>query len=186
MEDKEIIALYLSRDHQAISETQLKYGRKLMDIAGNILSSKDDCVEVLNDTLLRVWDSIPPNHPSSLWAYLAKITRRLAIDKLRYRSRRKRGSSQYIMSLHELEECATEGDTTVNGANLTFLANAIGDYLRTLPKEARVTFIGRYFYADSISEIAAYCSMSPSKVKSMLRRTRIGLREYLKKEGFEL
>ena len=186
MEDWEIVELYLSRDQQAISETQLKYGQRLLDVAGNILSNRDDCREVLNDTLLRAWDSMPPNRPSSLWAYLAKITRRLAIDRLRYHSRRKRGSSQYLLSLHELEECITGGDTTVSGTDLTLLSNAIGDYLRTLPQEARVTFVCRYFYADSIGEISAYCSMSPSKVKSMLRRTRIGLMKYLKKEGFEL
>ncbi len=186
MQDDKIVALYWQRDEAAIQETESKYGRYLTKIAYNILLDYEDCSECVNDTYLKAWNSMPPHQPSILATYLGKITRQLSIDVFRTRHREKRKASEYTLSLSELEECVSTGDNTQQEVNLHLLANAINTYLYTLSKEARTTFVGRYYYLDSIKELAAYYDMSESKVKSMLHRTRLGLRAYLEKEGFAL
>lgn len=184
MKDSEIIALYWQRDQTAIQETQRSYGRYLAKIACGILSNREDGEEIVNDTCLKAWNSIPPNRPDSLSAYLGKITRRLAIDALRARGREKRMASAYAVSLSELEECVPGSAGAEERLELSVLAQAINAYLRTLAPEARNVFIGRYFYLDSLKEVAAYYGMSESKVKSMLYRVRLGLKAYLTQEGF--
>ena len=184
MEDSEIVALYWQRDQAAIQETQRSYGRYLAKIAHRILSNREDGEEIVNDTCLKAWNSIPPNRPDSLSAYLGKIARRLAIDALRARGREKRMASAYAVSLSELEECVPGSAGAEEQLELSLLAQAISAYLRTLAPQARNVFIGRYFYMDSLKEAAAYYGMSESKVKSMLYRTRLGLKAYLKQEGF--
>lgn len=186
MQDDQIVALYWQRDEHAIQETEQKYGRYLSKIAYNILSDSEDCKECINDTYLKAWNSIPPHRPGALAAYLGKITRELAIDIFRTRNRKKRQASEYALSLSELEECVPDTVSTEQSADLHLLAEAINSYLSSLSREARVTFVGRYYYMDSLKEIAAYQGMSEAKVKSMLYRTRQGLKIYLQQEGFDL
>lgn len=186
MQDDRIVELYWQRDEAAIRETEQKYGRYLLKIACNILYSVEDSQESVNDTYLKAWTSMPPHRPSLLSTYLGKITRELSIDRFRSRHREKRRASEYAVSLSELEECVTDGDTTGQRVELHLLAEAINVYLRTLSPESRHTFVMRYYYLDSIKEIAGYMGMSQSKVKSMLHRTRTGLRTYLKQEGFDI
>lgn len=184
MEDSEIVALYWQRDQAAIQETQRRYGPYLAKIAYNILSSREDGEEIVNDTCLKAWNSIPPNRPDSLSAYLGKIARRLSIDALRTRGREKRMASAYAVSLSELEECVPGSAGAEERLELTLLAQAINAYLRTLAPQARNVFVGRYFYMDSLKEVASYYGMSESKAKSTLYRTRLGLKAYLTQEGF--
>jgi len=186
MDDEKIVSLYWQRDESAIRETEEKYDRYLHKIAYNILANHEDSRESVNDTYLAAWDSMPPHKPSVLSTYLAKITRRLSIDCFRRRTRQKRQASEYAISLEELGDCVSGGNTTEEIVNVKLLADAIGIYLRTLPEEARNLFIGRYYFLDSLKEAAAYCGMTESKAKSMLHRTRLGLKDYLRKEGFEL
>lgn len=186
MQDDRIVTLYWQRDESAIRETEKRYGQYLLKIAYHILSDWEDSKESVNDTYLKAWHSMPPHRPSALGAYMGKITRQVSIDLFRTRSRKKRRPSEYLLSLSELEECVSGGDTTGQGAELHLLAQAIGTYLCSLPPQARIPFVGRYFYADPVREIAAYCGASESKIKSILYRTRQGLRAYLKQEGFEL
>ena len=127
---------------------------------------------------------MPPHRPSILSTYLSKLTRRISIDLLRYRNRGKRQENQYALSLEELGDCVSGGNTTEAAFDEKELADAITAYLRLCSAEARHAFIGRYYYLDSIREVAAYCGMSESKCKSLLHRTRLGLREYLEKEGY--
>ena len=184
MEDEKIVSLYWDRDERAIRETEAKYDRYLTKIAYNILNDMDDSRESVNDTYLAAWDSMPPHRPSVLSAYLAKITRRISIDCFRYRTRNKRMASEYAVSLSELGDCVSGGNTTEEIVNVKLLADSIGIYLRLQSEEARTAFIGRYYFLDPIKEVAAYCGISESKTKSLLHRTRIGLKEYLQKEGF--
>ena len=184
MGDEEIIALYWQRDEEAIGQTRLKYGSYLSKIAYNILFDREDSEESVNDTYLRAWHSMPPQRPKALLAYLSKLARQAAIDIFRKRNSKKRQASQYACSLEELEECLSDGNRTERDADLNLLTGAIGAYLMTLSDEARNLFIGRYYFADSLREAAGYCGMSESKAKSMLYRTRIGLREHLRREGF--
>ncbi len=184
MEDEMIVSLYWDRDERAVGETQKKYGRYLTKIAYNILNDLEDSRESVNDTYLAAWDSIPPHRPGVLSAYLAKLTRRISIDCFRYRTREKRMGSEYALSLSELEDCVSGGNTTEELVNGKLLADAIGIYLRLQSEEVRTAFIGRYYFLDSVKEVAAYCGMSESKAKSLLHRTRLGLKEYLIMEGF--
>lgn len=186
MNDDMIVDLYWQRDENAIRETEQKYGRYLSKIAYNILSDFEDSRESVNDTYLKAWNSMPPHKPNVLATYLGKITRQLSIDIFRSRNRKKRRASEYTLSLSELEECVSGGDTTEQSIDLHLLAEAIDSYLGSLSSEARNTFVGRYYYMDSIREVAAYYNMSESKAKSMLHRTRLGLRTYLEQEGFVL
>lgn len=184
MEDEQIVALYWERDEQAISETERKYDRYLLKIANNILNNQEDSRESVNDTYLAAWNSMPPHRPGVLSAYLAKLTRRISIDCFRYRTRNKRMASEYAVSLSELSDCVPGGNTTEEIVNAKALADAIGVYLRLQSKETQAAFLGRYYFLDPVKEIARYLGMSESKVKSLLYRTRLGLKEYLEKEGF--
>ena len=184
MQDEEIVALYLKREESAVWETQKKYDSYLRKIAYNILPSQEECGEIVNDTYLSAWRSIPPHIPSVLSTYLAKITRRIAIDVFRKKNRKKRQAGEFALSLSELSDCISEGNMVEGKMDETLLKESIQVYLHTLSKEARVLFIGRYFYMDSLQEVASYCNMSPSKAKSMLYRIRCGLKEHLRKEGF--
>lgn len=186
MEDEKIVSLYWDRNEAAIRETEEKYDRYLTKIAYNILSSHEDSRESVNDTYLAAWNSMPPHKPSVLSTYLAKLTRRISIDIFRGRNRQKRQGSEYALSLSELGDCVSGGNTTEEIVNVRLLADAIGLYLRTLPEDARNLFIGRYYFLDSLREAAAYCGMTESKAKTVLYRTRLGLKEYLEKEGFDL
>ena len=186
MQDDRIVAMYWQRDEAAIRETEKKYGHYLLKIAQNILFDLEDSKESVNDTYMKAWNSMPPHKPGILSSYLGKITRQLSIDIFRRRNRIKRQASEYAISLSELEECVPSSSTTEQNVELHLLADAINSYLGTLSKNARTTFVGRYYYMDSIREIATYHGMSESKVKSMLYRTRKGLKNHLQQEGFEL
>lgn len=186
MEDEKIVSLYWDRDEAAIRETEIKYDRYLTKIAYNILADREDSRESVNDTYLAAWNSIPPHRPGVLSAYLAKLTRRISIDRFRYRTRDKRRESEYSVSLSELGDCVSGGNTTEEIVNVKLLADAIGIFLRLQSEEARNAFIGRYYFLDSVKEVAAYCGMSESKCKTLLHRTRLGLKEYLRKEGFDV
>lgn len=186
MQDESIVALYWQRDEAAIRETEQKYGAYLTKIAYNILADVEDSQESVNDTYLKAWNSMPPHWPSVLSAWLGKITRQVSIDIFRKRSSEKRKTSMYAVSLSELAECVSGGDTTGEDVDLHLLAEAINTYLRTVSPEARNIFINRYYFMDSLREIADYFGMSESKIKSLLYRTRLGLRSYLEKEGFVL
>ena len=186
MEDTEIVSLYWDRDESAIRETETKYDRYLTKIAYNILADLEDSRESVNDTYMAAWESMPPHRPTVLSAYLAKLTRRISIDRFRYRTRDKRMASEYAISLSELSDCVSGGNTTEEIINVKLLADTIGIYLRLQSPEARTAFLGRYYFLDSVREVARYCGMSESKCKSLLHRTRVGLKDYLRKEGFEV
>ena len=184
MDDIEIVGLYWQRDENAIACTDKKYRHYLHTIAYNILANKEDSQESVNDTYLAAWNSIPPHKPQALSTYLGKLTRRISIDMFRKRNAGKRGGSEYALSLEELSECVSAGDTTVQELDCQILADAIAAYLKTLSQEARTVFLGKYYYLDPVAKIAGYCRISQSKVKILLYRTRQGLGQYLKEEGY--
>ncbi len=186
MTDEQIIELYWNRDQSAVAQTQQKYEKYLTAIAYNILHDAEDSMESVNDTYMGAWRAIPPHRPEKLSAFLAKITRRVSIDMLRRRTRSKRIPSEYTCSMEELEECLSDGSDTEQQIEVGLLKAAINRYLRSISEEARNIFIGRYFYMDSIRDIAGYCNAGESAVKVSLHRTRKGLKEYLEKEGFYL
>lgn len=184
MTDERIVQLYWDRDESAVAETQNKYGRYLTKIAYNILTDMEDSLESVNDTYMHAWKSMPPHRPSVLSTYLAKITRRVAIDVLRRKSRDKRIPSEYTFSLAELEECISDAKSVEQQIEAEELGKAINAYLKTVSKDARRLFVGRYFFLDPLKDVAGYCNMSEAKAKSMLYRIRCGLKAYLEQEGY--
>ena len=184
MEDEAIIRLYWDRDETAIAETDRKYGPYLTRIARNVLEDPEDSRESVNDTYYAAWNSMPPHWPEIFSAYLGKLARRISIDHFRQRTRLKRGGGAYVASLSELEGTFSAGNSMDQIMDTKLLGHAINAFLRTLHPQARTAFIGRYFFMDSMAEVARYCGMSESKAKSMLYRTRKKLKVYLEKEGF--
>lgn len=185
-DDKEIIALYQTRDENAIRQTEKKYSSYLTTIALNILGSSEDGEECVNDTYFKAWNTIPPNIPAALKNYLGKITRELSIDRLRKKTSRKRCGSEYDLSLDELAECAGSGDSTQQAADLSVLVELIEKFLNRCGDDERDMFVCRYYFCDSLREIAEYFGVNVSKVKNTLFRTRAGLKKHLESEGYIL
>lgn len=186
MEDNEIISMFVSRNENALRETQNKYGNYLYKIAFNILGSGEDSAECVNDTYYKAWESIPPMMPTKLSTYLGALVRNISITLLRKQNAAVRAPSQYTLSLDELAECVSSQETVDQQIDLGVLARAISDYLRTLSEEARSIFMCRYYFSDPINEIAANFGSTESKIKSSLFRTRNGLKKYLEDQGFNV
>lgn len=183
MEDERIVDLYWNRDEQAIKETDTKYRKYLFCIAKNILNNHEDSEECVNDTYLKAWNSMPPNRPNELSIYLGKITRFTAIDKLRRKKSLKRKDSEYLFALDELNEYDFKRNDIEEQIDIMHLTELIDSFLSRLPLESRNIFVGRYFFLDSIKNIAKATHSSESKVKNNLYRTRMELKQYLIKEG---
>ena len=186
MEDLEIVELYWQRNEEAIKETSKKYGNYCYTIANNILYNNEDAQECVNDTYLGAWNAIPPHHPNVLSTFLGKITRRLSLNKWREKNAIKRGNGEAALSFDELEECIPSNSSIKEELALKELSEAINTFLETLKVDERKVFVCRYFYFESIDEIAFRFSFTPSKVKMMLKRTRDRLKDHLKEEGIEI
>lgn len=184
MDDNHIVDLFLLRDETAINEAAKKYGSRLRSLAYGITKDIQTAEECENDTWLRAWNSIPPNEPRSyMYAYLARITRHLALNCCRDRSRLKR--RQLVESLtREMEQCIPGPKDVESRMDDIMLTEAINGFLASLDEDKRNVFIRRYWYLDSISDISRRFGWSESKITSMLFRLRIRLRDHLEKEGY--
>ena len=181
MEDSQIIALYWARDEEAIRQTESAYGTRPLALADRILRCPEDAQESVSDTYMTAWNTIPPQRPGYLFAYLAKICRNFAFGILDWRNAAKRSADVVYLS-RELEQCIPDSrqDQAIEGAEIGRVLNA---FLGELERESRLIFLRRYWYADSVAEIAARYGISESKVKTRLYRTRQKLHTYLEKEG---
>ena len=180
MEDGRILELYWDRDQRAIPETAGKYGRMLHGIAWNLLHSREDAEECVNDTYLRAWEAIPPARPGSFRTWLGRITRNLSLDRWKSLRAEKRGGGAEAL-LGELQDCLpARPGRSVEDLELAELLNV---FLRGLSREGRAVFLRRYWYGESVAEVAAALGCGEGKVKSSLFRSRKALREYLEKEG---
>ena len=182
MDDYRIIDLYWSRSERAISETDQKYGKYCYSIAYNILTNNEDAEESVSDTYMAAWKAMPPRRPAVLATFLGKITRHLSIDRWRSQNRYKRGGGEIILALEELEDCIADNRTMEKVYERKRMALAFNRFLESLPETERRIFLCRYWYLDSVSDIANYYGFSNSKVTSMLHRTRKKLRAVLQKE----
>ena len=183
MEDERIIDLYWDRDQNAITETAGKYGGFLHRLSWNILRSHDDAEECVNDTYLRTWNAIPPARPAAFRAWLGRITRNLSLDRWKLSQAAKRGGDSVEVLLGELDDCIPTPRGTEQQLEDQAIAELISAFLRTLPQEQRLMFLGRYWYGESIADIAARLNCAQGKVKSSLFRTRKALQSYLEQEG---
>ena len=184
MDDLSIIELYFARDEQAIQETDVKYGKLCRRIAYNMLNNAEDSEECVNDTYMGIWQAIPPTRPNNFMAFVCRITRNLSLKRIETMARQKR-SYAMLVSLDELAEVLLD-DSIADGFSNENIGKAISDFLRTEKEETRNVFIRKYYFFDSISTIAKSYGFTESKVKNMLYRTRIKLKEYLLKEGVEI
>lgn len=184
MNDEEIIALFWARRDTAIHETARVYGSYCRSIALRILGEYRDAEECLADTWLAAWNSIPPQHPALLRAYLGKITRRLSLKKWRDAHTQKRGGDEIILALDELSECIAGSGSPEAALDEQLLTDSLNCFLATLAPEERRAFVCRYWHLDSVKEIAQRLGFSQSKVKSMLHRLRQRLRKHLEMEDF--
>ena len=182
MEDEKIVELYFERSEAAISETQTKYGRYCYAIAYNILYSNEDAEECVNDTYIRAWNTMPPQKPSKLSAFLGAITRNLSLDRYDRIKAKKRSDCTEI-ALEELGECIPYFDEYSQASNELALKEAIDGFLSTLKKETRIIFMRRYGYLCSVKDIAASFGLSESNVKVTLMRTRMKFKKYLEDHG---
>lgn len=180
MEDFKIVDLYWERSERAISETRTKYERMLSGISYSLLRSDEDAEECVNDTYLSAWNSMPSDRPIYLGAYLSKIIRALSIDKFRSKHSKRRGGFEELCE--ELDECIPDPSSIQAQYENGQLAKAINRFIAELPEEKRVIFIRRYFYSDSVEQIAARMGFTSSKVKTSLFRMREELRQILEKE----
>ena len=183
MDDSEIIALYFQRSEEAITQTASKYGKYYYQIAYHILSSREDSEESVNDTYLAAWKTMPPRRPTILSAFLGKLTRYISLDRWKKRSAQKRGGGQVALSLEKLEECISGGSNPEKEVDRKELLRYLNRFLDALPETQRKVFVCRYWYLESIPEIAARFGFSESKVTAMLHRLREKLRTRLQLEG---
>ena len=186
MNDSQIVALFFDRDQRAIEETAAKYGNYCYSIVRNILNNREDAEEAVSDTYLALWASIPPHKPTVLRTFLGKIARRTALKQWEKMRTQKRGGGEVALALEELSEYLSDGSTPETAIQAAELTQILNTFLRNLPKEERQVFVCRYWYLDSIADIAGRFGFSQSKVKSMLARTRMKLRAALTKEGIAL
>lgn len=154
MEDTQIVSLYWARNEDALAETAAKYGRYCFQIAYNILSSREDADESVNDTYLSAWERIPPHEPAVLSAFLGKITRRISLNRWRSKSRKKRGGGEVILALEELRECIPSSEDVERRMEQRELSRAITRFLSGLSETERNVFVCRYWYLADIKKSA--------------------------------
>ncbi len=183
MTDEKIIALYFARNEQAIYETDRSYGAFCRRIATNILRAAEDAEECVNDTYLNTWNAIPPEHPSSLKAFLARLTRNLAISRYRKAHAKKRGADAILA---ELDDCIPARETLWQTIESKRLAEVISDWLRTLDSDDSALFVRRYFSGDDVKTLASLCGVTQTSMAGRLFRLRQKLKKRLKEENFDL
>lgn len=185
LEDSRIIKLFYERSEQAITELSAKYGALYHKIAENILNNPSDAEECVNDAYLGVWNTIPPKKPDPLLAYVCRIVRNISITRYHANTALKR-NSVYDVALDELEDCLGSGSDVEEELSVKELSRLIDRFLYTLDQENRIMFVRRYWYADSIADIARRMKLSDNSVSVRLSRIRGKLKQYLRKEGYEI
>ena len=184
MEDEQIISLYFDRNEEAIRQTDIKYGALCYKVAYNILNSPTDSEECVNDTYLGIWNAIPPTRPKFFRNFICRIVRNVSIKCLERRTAKKRGKEVEV-SLSELEDILPDNSIRVDVQD-DHLGNIISDFLMELNKDERDVFVKKYWFFESVKEIAGQFNFSESKVKQTLYRTREKLKTHLIKEGVRI
>ena len=183
MNDQKIIELLFARSQEAIKHLENKFGKYCHSIAYNITGNDQDAKECVNDTYLKVWDTIPPKRPEKLSVYLGHIARNISIDRIKKNRAQKRNSTSELVLEEILEIVSNESE---DFSDTVFIKQAINSYLKKLSTRDRRIFIQRYWYSYSIKEIADSCGQNENFVKVKLCRLRADLKEHLTKEGIEL
>lgn len=186
MDDREIVGLFFARNENALREASKKYGLYCTSIARNILNNHEDAEECVNETYMRAWESIPPNDPPLLGAYLGRIAKNLALNKVRSLKRQKRGGGEDVLSFDELDDFVSGQSSIETEQEQKEIIAAINAFLKTLPAKKRQLFVGRYWNYCRLSELGERFGMSESSVAVNLGRIRERLKKYLKKRGYDV
>ena len=186
MEDRGIIRLFFERNEAALYEVSRKYGSNCRAIARNILKNYEEAEECVNDTYMRAWESIPPNDSPVLGAFLAKITKNLALSRIAFNNAKKRGGKSDELSFDELDEFVSGENSVESKAERAELIAAINEFLKKLPAKQRQIFVGRYWGFYKSSELANRFGMSESGISRSIERTRRKLKKHLEKGGFDV
>lgn len=179
MDDKEIVELLYNRDERGVKAVRDKFSKLVMNVCRGILHSDEEAEQCANDTLFKLWESIPPDRPENLTGYIAKMARRITLNRLRYNTAQKRNSDL----LTELDECIPSDCSVERQAELSELTAAINDWLRTLSEKQQRLFTLRYFYTYGVKEVAKACNMSKTAATTALMRLRESLKKYLTERG---
>ena len=184
MEDSAIIERFWVRDEAALSAVSEKYGKYCSTIARNIIGNEQSVEEIVQDTLLKLWETIPPNRPQKLQAFIGKVARNISLDAVKAELRQKRGGGEIVLVLDELNDVSSRADDVERIAENHETLNAINDFLRSLPEKKRKVLILRFWHCCSISNISQIIGISEMSVSNILKRERKKLVEYLKKRGY--
>lgn len=182
MDDTVIIELFFSRDESALKELQQKYGAYASKIAMNLLRDKGDAQECVNDAYLTVWDSIPPQRPTSLRVYIGRIVRNISVSKYRKMHAQKRFDGVEV-ALAELEDIIPSGESVEQTVDSNMLRQHLNEWLMSISEQDRMLFVRRYWYGDKTYELARKCGVSDSTMSRRLTRLRENLREFLTGKG---
>ena len=183
MEDSKIIDLFFAREEQAIEELDRKHGSAVRKTAANILCDRQDVEECVNDTYLGAWNSIPPQRPNPLISFVCRIARNLAVSRLRRETAARRNSS-FDLVLDELEDFIPSRMNVEMDYETKELIAAINRFLSELDYDDRFLFVRRYWFADSVKDIAAAMHSRENRISVRLFRLREKLKKSLKKEGY--
>jgi RNA polymerase sigma-70 factor (ECF subfamily) len=181
--DHDIIKLYETRDESAINKTEIKYGKILTKISYGVLNNLEDSKECVNDTYLKAWNSIPPASPENLMAYLGRIVRNISLNR-RYSSKTKKRGGDFMMT--ELTDCIPAADTVESVIEEGELSAAIAVWLKSLPKEDRLIFMRRYWFAESLESLASELLTTPNKLAGRIYRLRQKLKSTLERQGIKI
>lgn len=182
MTDEQIIRRLQNRDETALAALKTAWGGAALSLAERITGSREDAEECLQDALLAVWNTVPPEEPVSLRGYLIALTRNAALDLRRSARREKRGGGAVDLALEELEYCVSSSGSVEEQTEAALLAERIDGFLAALPARDRELFVRRYYYFEELSEIAAACRLPKRYVSVVLHRTRKKLKAFLLKE----
>lgn len=182
MDDKEIVEMFFARDERAISEVQKRFGALCETIAANIVSDRLTAEECVNDALLKMWETIPPQRPAHLRAYFTKVVRNLAIDKLRNLSTLKHGNGENADSIDEIYDLQSEYSVEETALRHETLS-AVNQFLAGLPKKKRLVLVMRFWHCCGVGEISQALNISESSVYNIIKRERKKLLDYLERKG---
>ena len=178
IDDEKIIELLFERSEQGIRELDMKYGKICHNLSYNIVNSRRDAEECVNDAYLGAWNAIPPARPNPLLSYIVKIVRNISL-KIYWRKEAAKRSSHYTIALEEIEACIADQKTVEDEIEARELARIIEDFLDTLTVENRVIFMRRYWFSDSYKDIAELVGLSEKNISVRLTRIREKMKQYL-------
>lgn len=178
IDDDKIIEMFFERSEQGIRELDIKYGKVCHKLSYNIVNSKQDAEECVNDAYLGAWNAIPPARPDPLLSYICKIVRNISL-KIYYRKGAARQNSTYTIAMEEIEACIADSNTVEAEIEVRELARIIESFLETLTVENRVIFMRRYWFADSYKDIAKFMGLSEKNISVRLTRVREKMKQYL-------